>query len=85
MVTGMDSTQLLLSIIGVLVTGMWWSVKTGLTRLMAKLDAMEARQNKVEKDCVTWADHENLKLTVNGVDRRVTVLETVCDQQHGGK
>jgi hypothetical protein len=78
-----DSTQLLLSIIGVLVTGMWWSVRTGITRLMDKLDKIESRQAEVEKDCVQWADHEALKLTVNGIDRRVTVIETVCEQQHG--
>jgi len=79
----MDSTQLLLSIIGVLVSGMWWSVRTGLVRLMDKLDKMETRQAQVEKDCVTWADHEALKLNVNGIDRRVTVIETTCEQKHG--
>lgn len=81
----MDSTQLLLAVIGVLVTGMWWSVRTGITRLMDKLDKMEDRQAQVERDCVTWADHEALKITVSSVDRRVTVIETTCVAQHGKK
>ena len=79
----MDTTQLLLSIVGVLLTGMWWSIRTALTRLIDKLDKMEARQAQVERDCVTWADHEALKLNVNGIDRRVTVIETTCKQEHG--
>jgi hypothetical protein len=79
----MDSTQLLLSIIGILVTGMWWSVRTYMLRTLAKLDAMEIRQSMVEKECVQWSDLESVKLHVNGVDRRVTVLETTCSQQHG--
>jgi hypothetical protein len=83
MVTGMDSTQLLLSIIGILLTGMWWSIRTALVRLMDKLDDMEARQTKVEKDCVTWPELEKVALQVNGLDRRVTIIETTCKAEHG--
>lgn len=79
----MDSTQVFLSVIGGLVAGMWWSVKTWVTRLMKKLDAMDERQIKTEKDCVTWPELEKVTLKVNEHDRRITIIETSCKAEHG--
>lgn len=75
----MDNTSLLITANGVLVAALWYSIRTWMAKVDAKLD----RIGQLEKDCVTWADHEALKLNVSGIDRRVTVIETVCEQQHG--
>ena len=79
----MDTTQLLLSTICALLIVIWWSLRSWMGRVDTRLDRMEAKQAQQEKDCVTWADHEALKLVVNCVDRRVTVIETTCKQEHG--
>ena len=79
----LDTTQLLLSVIGILVTGMWWSVRAAITRLITKLDAIEARQSQMDKDCVTWGDLEKERLRISDHDRRLTVIETTCKQEHG--
>lgn len=78
-----ELSNLLLSTICALLIVIWWSLRAWMGRVDTRLDRMEAKQTQTEKDCVTWADHEALKLVVNGVDRRMTVIETTCKAEHG--
>lgn len=79
----LDTTQLLLSVIGVLVTVMWWSIRTGIVRLVDSVDELKNRLAKTEKDCVTWDDLEKERLRLADHDRRITIIETTCKQEHG--
>lgn len=78
-----ELSNLLLSTICALLIVIWWSLRSWMGRVDTRLDRMEAKQAQQEKECVTWADHEALKLIVNGVDRRVTIIETTCKAEHG--
>ena len=62
----------LLSIIGYLVV-----------RIDKKLDRIDERQSKIEKDCVTWSDLEKERLRISDHDRRITIVETTCQNRHG--
>lgn len=68
---------------GAILAIIGWLIVNKLNGIDKKLDRYEERQTKIEKDCVTWADHEAMKLVVNGVDRRVTVLEATCQAERG--
>jgi len=78
-----ELSNLLLSTICALLIVTWWSLRSWMGRVDTRLDRMEAKQAQQEKECVTWADHEALKLVVNCVDRRVTIIETTCKAEHG--
>lgn len=72
-----------LAVVGWVVRRGFESLHAAIKDLRDEFKAIADKQAKLDKDCVTWADHEALKLNVNGIDRRVTVLETTCKQEHG--
>jgi len=69
--------------LGGLLAVLGWLITRKLDGIDSKLDRMEIRQAKIEKDCVTWSDLENVKLDVKDHDRRLTVIETTCKQERG--
>lgn len=80
---GVDMANILLSLIGGLLVIVWWSIRSWMSKIDAKLDRMELRQATMEKDCVTWGDLEKERLRIAEHDRRITVIETTCKAEHG--
>lgn len=68
---------------GAVLTVIGWLIVNKLNRIDSKLDRVEERQTKTEKDCVTWADLEKTSLQVQDHERRLTITETTCKQEHG--
>lgn len=58
-------------------------IEIALGSMSTKFDKMDERMRRTENDCVTWEALEAVKLDTKGLDRRVTVLETTCQQHHG--
>ena len=79
----MDTTQLLISVIGALLAVMWWSIRTWIVRLVDSVGELQNRITKTEKDCVTWDELEKERLRISDHDRRITIIETTCKQEHG--
>lgn len=50
--------------------------------LSDKMDRMEERQARIEKDCVTWLEFEKMNTRFANTERRLTIVETVCQQRH---
>jgi hypothetical protein len=69
--------------LGALLAILGWLITRKLDGIDAKLDRMELRQSTMEKDCVTWSDLEKERLRISDHDRRITVIETTCKQEHG--
>jgi hypothetical protein len=66
-----------------LMVVVWWAITRKLDKIDGRLDKIEDRQGKAEKDCVTWADMEKERLRLSDHDRRITVIETTCKSEHG--
>ena len=69
--------------LGSLLAVLGWLITRKLDGIDKKLDRMEERQAKVERDCVTWSDLEKERLRLADHDRRLTVIETTCKSEHG--
>lgn len=80
---GIDMANALLTLIGGLLIIVWWSIRSWMSKIDAKLDRMELRQTATEKDCVTWPELEKVSLRLAEHDRRITVIETTCAKEHG--
>lgn len=80
-----ELSNLLLSTICALLVVIWWSLRSWMGRVDARLDRMEAKQAQTERDCVTWNDLEKERLRIADHDRRITVIETTCKAEHGAK
>ena len=78
-----ELSNLLLSTICALLIVIWWSLRSWMGRVDTRLDRMEAKQAQQEKDCVTWTDLEKERLRLAEHDRRITIIETTCKQEHG--
>jgi hypothetical protein len=83
MIPGLDLANALLTLIGGLLVIVWWSIRSWMSKIDVKLDRMELRQTAIEKDCVTWPELEKVTLRLSEYDRRITIIETTCKQEHG--
>lgn len=73
----------LLTLIGGLLVIVWWSIRSWMCKVDSKLDQVITKQAQQDKDCVTWADMEKERLRLADHDRRLTIVETTCEQKHG--
>jgi len=85
MIPGIDMANALLTLIGGLLVIVWWSIRSWMCKVDAKLDQVITKQAQQDKDCVTWADMEKERLRLNEHDRRLTVVETSCEARHNGE
>lgn len=72
-----------LTVVGWVVQRGFESIHTALADLRTDIKGIADKQARLDKDCVTWSDLESVKLDVKDHDRRITVVETNCKQEHG--
>ena len=64
-----------------------WLIVNKLNRIDAKLDRIEDRQGRTEKDCVTWEALDKelgpVRKKAENISDRLLVVETQCKKQHG--
>lgn len=72
-----------LAVVGWVVRRGFESIHLALAELRADIKAIADKQARLDKDCVTWPELEKVQLDVKGLDRRVTIVETTCQQERG--
>lgn len=72
-----------LAVVGWVVRRGFESIHAALAELRADIKAIADKQARLDKDCVTWPELEKVALQVSSLDRRITIIETTCKQEHG--
>lgn len=59
------------------------SIKAGFDEVKALIAAIDTRQRQIDKDCVTWADLNEVKAKVLCHETEIAVIKTTCANEHG--
>jgi len=59
------------------------SIKAGFDEVKALIAAIDTRQRQIDKDCVTWADLNEVKVKVLEHETEIAVIKTTCANEHG--
>ena len=60
-------------------------IKAGFAEVKALIAVIDSRQRQTDKDCVPWEEFDKLRKDFVFLDKRQTIVETTCSNNHHGK
>lgn len=60
-------------------------IKAGFAEVKALIAVIDSRQRQTDKDCVPWEEFDKLRKDLVCLDKRQTIVETTCSNNHHGK